>query len=130
MQFGTTAQDRKNGPETAQKNSGVPEQDRERAPARSLPKTHVGFWRTRVERRIYDHNGKTFEVPEYSVRMEYGGIRKRLTLGTALKEEAALKARDIYLSLVAKGWSATLAELAPSAGWNRLFLVQESLALM
>ena len=42
---------------------------------------------------------------EYSVRMEFGGIRKRLTLGTALKEEAALKARDIYLSLVAKGWS-------------------------
>lgn len=25
-----------------------------------------------------------------------------------------MKARDIYLSLVAKGWSATLAELAPS----------------
>jgi len=43
--------------------------------------------------------------------MEYGGIRRRLVLGTALKEEAALKARDIYLSLVAKGWSATLAEL-------------------
>lgn len=47
--------------------------------------------------------------------MEFGGIRRRLTLGTALKEEAALKARDIYLSLVAKGWSATLAELAPKS---------------
>jgi integrase len=45
--------------------------------------------------------------------MEYGGIRRRLALGTAIKEEAALKARDIYLSIVAKGWSATLAELAP-----------------
>jgi len=38
-----------------------------------------------------------------------------VALGTALKEEAALKARDIYLSLVAKGWSATLAELAPKS---------------
>lgn len=81
--------------------------------SRSLPKTHVAFWRPRVERRTYEYEGKTLEVPEYSVRMKFGGIRKRLALGTALKEEAALKARDIYLSLVAKGWSATLAELTP-----------------
>ena len=32
---------------------------------------------------------------------------------SASKEEAATKARDIYLSIVAKGWSTTLAELAP-----------------
>src|SRR6185295_3326288 len=80
---------------------------------RFIPKTHVAFWRARVERRTYEYEGKTLEVPEYSVRMKFGGIRKRLALGTALKEEAALKARDIYLSLVAKGWSATLAEVAP-----------------
>ena len=81
----------------------------------SVPKTHVAFWRARVERRTYEYEGKTLEVPEYSVRMKFGGIRKRLALGTALKEEAALKARDIYLSLVAKGWSATLAELGPDS---------------
>src|SRR3974390_803198 len=81
----------------------------------SVPKTHVAVWRAGVERRTYEYEGKTLEVPEYSVRMKFGGIRKRLALGTALKEEAALKARDIYLSLVAKGWSATLAELAPKS---------------
>lgn len=115
MQSGATAQDQKSGPETAQKTPEVSGGGRERGRARSLPKTHVGFWRPRVERRTYEHNGQTLEVPEYSVRMEFGGIRKRLTLGTALKEEAATKARDIYLSLVAKGWSATLAELSPKA---------------
>src|SRR6266704_5392243 len=77
----------------------------ETARPRFIPKTHVAFWRARVERRNYEYEGKTLEVPEYSVRMKFGGIRKRLALGTALKEEAALKARDIYLSLVAKGWS-------------------------
>jgi hypothetical protein len=84
--------------------------------SRSIPKTNVAFWRTRVERRTYQYVGKTLEVPEYSVRMKFGGIRKRLALGTALKEEAAVKARDIYLSLVAKGWSATLADLAAKSG--------------
>jgi hypothetical protein len=87
----------------------------ETARPRFLPKTHVAFWRARVERRTYEYEGKTLEVPEYSVRMKYGGIRRRLALGTALKEQAALKARDIYLSLVAKGWSASLAELAPKS---------------
>ncbi len=108
-----TAQDRKTGPETAQKAGRIAEPSR--SPVRSVPKTHVGFWRARVERRTYIYQGKTVEVPEYSVRMEFGGIRRRLTLGTALKEDAALKARDIYLSLIAKGWSATLAELAPKS---------------
>jgi len=69
---------------------------REEAPRpRFIPKTHVAFWRARVERRTYKYEGKTLEVPEYSVRMKFGGIRKRLALGTALKEEAARKARDI-----------------------------------
>jgi len=108
-----TAQDRTTGPETAQNGGHIAEPNR--SPARSVPKTHVSFWRARVERRTYTYQGKTVEVPEYSVRMEYGGIRRRLTLGTALKEDAALKARDIYLSLIAKGWSATLAELAPKS---------------
>jgi len=113
MQLAATDQDQKNGPETAQKTGCALHGDRERAPARALPKTHVGYWRPRVERRTYEYDGRRSEVPEYSVRMEYGGFRRRLTLGTALKEEAATKARDIYLSLLANGWSATLAELAP-----------------
>src|SRR5205085_148196 len=88
----------------------------ETAHPRFIPKTHVAFWRARVERRTYEYEGKILEVSEYSVRMKFGGIRRRLALGTALKEEAAVKARDIYLSLVANGWSATLAELGPKLG--------------
>ena len=113
MQPVKTAQDRKNGPETAQKNGSVSELAREDRTTRALPKTHVGFWRARAERRVYSYEGKACEVPEYSVRMELGKIRRRIALGTAIKEEAAIKARDIYLSLVAKGWDATLADLAP-----------------
>ena len=115
MQPVKTAQDRKNGPETAQKTGPVFELVREDRATRALPKTHVGFWRARVERRVYSYDGRACEVPEYSVRMEFGKVRRRLALGTAIKEEAATKARDIYLSLVAKGWEATLADLAPKA---------------
>jgi len=82
---------------------------------RSFPKTHVNYWKARLEHRTYTHDGKTHEVPEWSVRIHFGGVRKSFDLDSGNKEEAATKARDIYLSLVAKGWSATLAELKPKA---------------
>lgn len=120
MQLAATVQDRKNGPETAQKNERAFSENGGSSIVRSLAKTHAGYWRTRVERRTYNYGGETVEVPEYSVRMEFGGIRRRLTLGTAIKEEAVTKARDIYLSLVAKGSDATMAELSPKTAAHGL----------
>lgn len=82
---------------------------------RSYPKTHVNFWKARLEHRSYTRDGKAFEVAEWSVRIHFNGIRKSFDLDTANKEEAAVKARDIYLSLLGKGWSVTVRELAPQA---------------
>ncbi len=82
---------------------------------RSYPKTHAGYWRSRLEHRTYTRDGKTFEIAEWSVRIHFKGNRRSFDLETANKEEAATKARDIYVSLVTKGWSTTLAELTPQA---------------
>ena len=83
------------------------------AAKRSYPKTHANYWKSRLEHRTYTRDGKTFEVAEWSVRIHFTGIRKSFDLETANKEEAATKARDIYLSILARGWSATVNELAP-----------------
>jgi integrase len=89
---------------------------KEREAKRSYPKTHANYWKARLEHRTYTRDGKTCEVPEWSVRIHFGGNRKSFDLETGNKEEAAAKkARDIYLSLIAKGWSATLADLNPKA---------------
>lgn len=85
----------------------------ESATQRLYPKTHANYWRSRLEHRSYSRDGKTFEVAEWSVRIHFRGIRKSFDLETANKEEAAAKARAIYLSLVAKGWTATIKELSP-----------------
>src|SRR5947207_7101931 len=85
----------------------------ESATKRFYPKTHASYWKSRLEHRSYSRDGKTFEVAEWSVRIHFKGIRKSFDLETANKEEAAAKARDIYMSLVTKGWSATVNELAP-----------------
>src|SRR5690242_18821586 len=88
---------------------------KEREAKRSYPKTHANYWKARLEHRSYTRDGNTHEVPEWSVRIHFGGNRKSFDLETGSKEEAAAKARDIYLSLIAKGWSATLADLKPNA---------------
>lgn len=80
---------------------------------RLYPKTHANYWKARLEHRTYTRDDKTFEVAEWSVRIHFNGVRKSFDLETANKEEAAGKARDIYLSILAKGWSATIKELIP-----------------
>jgi integrase len=82
---------------------------------RSYPKTHANYWKARLEHRSYNRDGKSFEVAEWSVRIHYKGIRRSFDLESANKEEAATKARDFYLSIITKGWSATLAQLTPQA---------------
>jgi hypothetical protein len=80
---------------------------------RSFPKTHINFWKARLERRRYKYNGITSEAAEWSVRIHFNGIRRDFDLENPNKEEAAAKVRDIYISLVSKGWPKTLAELGP-----------------
>ena len=73
-------------------------------PIRRLPKTHKDYWKARLERRCYTHNGKLVEVNEWSVRIQHLGQRKSFALGSNNAEAAAVKARDIYLAVLAKGW--------------------------
>src|SRR5207249_4057746 len=112
-QLDATAQNGKIGQELAKHTDApiaiVPDNETKR----TYPKTHVNYWKARLEHRTYTRDGKTHEVPEWSVRIHFGGARKSFDLETGNKEEAAAKARDIYLSLIAKGWTATLADLKP-----------------
>jgi len=77
---------------------------------RTLPKTHVDYWKARLKHRCYSRDGELIDVNDWSVRIKFNGIRKGFGLGSANKDVAAAKARDIYLSLVAQGWDATLRE--------------------
>ena len=84
------------------------------AAKRSYPKTHANYWKSRLEHRSYTRTAKHSRSPNggpYPLQRN----PQEFPLETANKEEAATKARDLYLSLLAKGWSATINELAPQA---------------
>lgn len=78
-------------------------------------KGHQEYWRTRVLRRPFvGRDGTQGIPPEYSVRMRHLGRDVWFNLETANAAAATAKARDIYLSLIAAGWDATLARFKPS----------------
>lgn len=67
-------------------------------------KTDVRYWRDKVFQRTND---------VFHVRIRSGGNQHRWPLKTANRDQAAAKARDIYLSLVANGYQATEQKFKP-----------------
>ncbi len=53
------------------------------------------------------------EIPEWQIRIKYDRREAWFNLDTANQSVAAVKARDIYLSLVSVDWTATLAKFKP-----------------
>lgn len=98
-----TAQNEINRTETGQSKGSV-----------RLPKTHQGYWSGKLKKRSYvDGTGQRIEIPEWQVRIQHLGRESWFNLHTTNKAAAAVKARDIYLSLLALGWDATLAKFKP-----------------
>lgn len=81
---------------------------------RRVGKAHLDYWKPRLAKRSYlDRDGNTVEVPDWQARISHLGRREFFNLGTPNRDNAAIKARDIYLSLLAAGWEPTLAKFKP-----------------
>ncbi len=101
-----TTEDKKSGPEVAQTT--------DKGDGSRMAKTHQDFWRGRLVRRSYkDRDGRKVEMPEWHARIAHRGRRGWFNLETANQAAAAVKARDVYLSLASAGWEATLARFKP-----------------
>jgi integrase len=78
------------------------------------PRSHLDYWKTRVFKpHLTRGDSVRVEVPNWAVEIQAHGVRKRLSLSTSNKLDAAAKARDIYLSVQANGWEATLGKYRP-----------------
>lgn len=105
----TTVEEEKSGPVMAQTVAQTTEEVDSR-PAR----THQEFWKSRLVLRTYENrHGRPVEMPEWHVRIAHLGRREWFNLATASQSIGAIKARDIYVSLVSAGWDATLAKFKP-----------------
>lgn len=80
---------------------------------RRLGRTHQSYWDKRLKKRSYVAGGKTITIPSWQVRIAHLGRREWFNLETSNKGDAAVKAKEIFVSLVAHGWENTLAKFKP-----------------
>lgn len=80
---------------------------------RDHPKTSIKYWEGAVFRSVHKHGGETKLGKFYCAKIAHDGKRYTFNLKSAEKGEAARKAKQIYMSLVSKGWEETLAEFKP-----------------
>lgn len=85
---------------------------------RDHPKTSIKYWEGAVFRPSRMHEGETKLGKFYCVKIAHDGKRQTFNLKSAEKGEAARKAKQIYLSLVSRGWEETLAEYKPQKAKN------------
>ena len=79
--------------------------------SRLLAKTDLTYWR----RRIFKQPNSANWFAEISAR----GVRRKLSLETPNKENAAARARDIYQLARAVGWDAVLQKYRPKNFENK-----------
>ncbi len=76
-------------------------------------KTDVRYWRTRVFKPVSVRANGKVQSEHFAIKLQSAGKRMTLSLATANREEAAQRARRMYLDLVAGGWERLLEKHRP-----------------
>lgn len=76
-------------------------------------KTDVRHWEQRVRRKKYRRNGNTYLEKNWSVQIQHQGRRHRLPLTGTNRSGAAVKAHELYLTILTVGWRQALEQHYP-----------------
>ncbi len=83
-----------------------------------LPKSDVRYWQQSIFRPSYGPKGKRRQVGHWAVKIQFAGRRETISLGTANKIAAAVKARDVHNTVHSSGWDTTLLKYKPKSRWT------------
>lgn len=114
----TILQNSKSGSEVAQSTDLItptPGSSKKSATQRTSSRAHADYWKPRLFRRAYENKGRECEVNDLYIRIQHGGRREFFPLHTTNRDAAAIKARDIYLTVKGAGWLDALAKFKPDA---------------
>jgi len=89
--------------------------------AKQSSRFSAGFWLGRIFRPKYKSrdSGEYTEVAEWFGRIQHGGRREAVGLGTNNREEAARKAANLYQAIRSDGWEKALMKLDPERNTPR-----------
>src|SRR5436190_9495075 len=81
-------------------------------------KSDVRYWQDAIFQPSYTWHGAKRNVGHWAVKVQYGGRRETISLGTANKIAAANKAKEFYLCLQSSGWDEALLKFKPKSRWS------------
>jgi len=81
-------------------------------------KSDVRYWQQAIFQPSYTWHGVKRNVGHWAVKVQYGGRRETIPLGTANKAAAANKAKELYLCLQSSGWDEALLKFKPKSRWS------------
>lgn len=95
-------------------------------------KTHAGYWKPRLFRSSYTHEGERSEGSHWCIKIAHKGIRETINLRTPNQATAAQRAADAYKLLMGdEGWQAVRAKWKPKpVNTPKIATVGEFLAAM
>lgn len=77
-------------------------------------KTHAGYWKPRLFRASYTHEGERSEGSHWCIKIAHKGIRETINLRTPNQATAAQRAAETYRMLMGdEGWQAVRAKWKP-----------------
>jgi integrase len=82
------------------------EQETAKKVAKKWPSDNVNHWKDKLKHQKWTKGGKTEATANLYVRIQLHGKRNACNLGTSNRDEAAKKARDLYVKIKAHGWEA------------------------
>lgn len=75
----------------------------------------AAYWLPRIYRPTYRRGTEIAEVAEWYARIQHGGRREAVGLGTNTREEAARRAVVLYQAIRSGGWAEALKKFKPEA---------------
>ena len=76
-------------------------------------KTDVRYWHNAIFKPTYRRDEQRLRVEDWAARIQWRGRRELFNLKTSNKAAAAVKAKDIYTTLVGAGWDAAAEKFKP-----------------
>lgn len=87
------------------------------------------YWKKRLVRRAFVHEGKRRLAKDWSVRIQHAGKRQFFNLETANRSTAAARAKERYEFVKAHGWQAAEAEFKHADETARVKAEKEALTV-
>jgi DNA-binding NarL/FixJ family response regulator len=73
---------------------------------KSSTSTQTSYWRSRVFKNTYSRAGRCIEVRGWSVKIQFQGTRRTISLVARSRAAAAIEAQAVYQTIVTQGWNA------------------------